>query len=279
MNDELQVIDSGALDTITRAEFESKIDIAKRYPRDLAKIKKNILIYATADEETAAGCFYSKPVDNKGTLAEGPSIRLAEMIAATYGNIQYGARVIEMSEKWVTVQGAAFDLENNISFTTEIKRSIWSSKANKGKGARYGQNMIETTTKAAAAIAIRDSIYKVVPLGIFRKEMDKIQKFAAGGDTKVSIPERAVKAVEYFTKLGVSETQVFQVVKVTKYEEFTESKLIQLTGLRTAIKDNEITLKEAFNTPQQQAKEEQKEKVQKATEQITNKEGQTDLGV
>jgi hypothetical protein len=169
METNVEIIEPSASVQLQRAETESQIDIAKRYPRDIIKIKAKVLSYATCDEETAKSCFYSKPVDNKGTLVTGPSIRLAELVAASFQNIRYGSRVIDITDKWVTVQGSAIDLENNIAYQTEVKRSIWSDKGNY----RYSQNLIETTTKAAGAIAIRDAIYKVIPMALFNAELKK----------------------------------------------------------------------------------------------------------
>ena len=44
-----------------------------------------------ADPKTAEGCFFSLP--RGGKRLEGPSIRLAEICAATYGNLRCGSRI------------------------------------------------------------------------------------------------------------------------------------------------------------------------------------------
>ena len=43
-----------ALELIQRAEIDMQIATAKKYPRDLAKVKRRMLDFATLDEETAA---------------------------------------------------------------------------------------------------------------------------------------------------------------------------------------------------------------------------------
>jgi hypothetical protein len=239
---------------MSKQETESQIDIAKRYPREITRVKARFLEYAACDQETAAGCFYSKPVDNKGTLVAGPSIRLAEIVANTYQNIKFGSRILEISDKWVTVQGVAHDLENNISYTSEIKRSIWSEKG----GYRYSQSLIETTIKAAGAFAVRDSIFKIVPLGIFNAEIKLIKAKATGADSGIKLSERITNAFKYFTKLKITEEQIYKRLEISGKDEMSEEHLGTLIGIRNAIQDKEITPEEAFsmNVVNKEAKDE-----------------------
>jgi hypothetical protein len=253
MDSSTEVLEPSISVQLQRAEQESQVDIAKRYPRDLEKIKARVLQYATCDEETAKSCFYAKPVDNKGTIAKGPSIRLAELVAASFQNIRYGSRVIEIAEKFVTVQGTAFDLENNIGYSVEVKRSIWSEKGNY----RYSQNLVEVTTKAASAIAIRDAIYKVVPMAIFNAELKKIQEKATGRDSGVPLVERVTRAIKYFAKLGIDEKKVLDRLELSSKEQITEEHLETLVGLKTGIEDKEFTVDEAF-VPYKKEKAERK---------------------
>ena len=57
----LEVIQPSALEAISRAEVDMQIATAKRYPRDVSKVKQGMLSIATVDEETAAACFYTLP--------------------------------------------------------------------------------------------------------------------------------------------------------------------------------------------------------------------------
>lgn len=256
----LQVLQPSVSVELQRAETESQIDIAKRYPRDLQAIKKKVLQYATCDEETAKSCFYSKPVDNQGAMATGPSIRLAEIVAASFTNIRYGSRVIEIADRWVKVQGTAIDMENNIAYTVEVQRSIYSEKNNY----RYNASLIETTTKAAAAIAVRDAIYKVVPMAIFNAELKKIKETATGKGSGVPLSERITRAFAYFKKLGVEEKKVLDRLDVTGKDEMTEDHLEVLVGLKTALDDKELTIDEAFTHWRKEAQEQKQESVKKS---------------
>jgi len=258
MTDELTIVQPETMAALVKAEHESAVDIAKRYPRSISKIKENVLMYATCDQETAAACFYAKPVGGKNV--EGPGIRLAEIIAATYQNIKYGSKVTGIEDKWVTVQGVCFDVENNNSFTSEVKRSIWS----KDKG-RYNQNLIETTIKAASAIAVRDAIFKVVPMGIFNAELKEIKRCATGANSGKPLHERFMAAVGYFEQMGISMQRILQRIQLESLNSLEESHLEILTGLRTALKEEQTTLDEAFPSTR---KEESENKANKAVDNV-----------
>lgn len=246
-NEELEVIGAENMAVMASAEMNDKVDIAKRYPRDIVAIKKRVLQYATCDRKTAEGCFYVKPVGD-GKNAEGKSIRMAELAASCFTNIQFGSRIISIEEKFVTVQGIAFDMENNITFIVEVKRSIWTDKGRR----RYGQNMIETTTKAASAIAVRDAIFKVIPMSMFNQEMEEIKKFATGavveeGKKVDPLLVRVQHAAFFFLDTyGVSGDSVLAKVGKKSLGEVTEDDLVVLTGLKQAIKQKESTVEEAF---------------------------------
>ncbi len=269
--DETKIMTVDAVSQLQRMETETQIDIAKRYPRSITKAKKQLLDLATCDEETASRCFYSKPVDNKGTVAEGPSIRLAEIAANCYGNIRYGARVIEESEKWVKVQGVCIDLENNIVFFSEQQRSIYSEK----QKYRYSQNMIEVTMKAAAAIAVRDAVFKVVPLGLFSAEMKKIKEVGTGKASGVPLTQRISNAFSYFYKLGVSEARVLERLGIHGKDEITEDHMETLVGLKTAIEDKETSVEEAFRAFK---KEESDQKANDVADGVKNMMGKGNKG-
>jgi hypothetical protein len=255
MSDELEIIQPTAMVAMLKAETDIAIETAKKYPRVISKVKANVLAYATCDEETAKACFYAKPVDNRGTLVKGPSIRLAEIIASTWGNIKWGSRIIEIDEKWVTVQGAVMDLENNISYTVELKRSIWSDNQKK----RYSENLIQTTSKAAMAIAVRDAVYKVVPMGMFNAELKLIQATATGRDSKIPLEKRVANALLYFKRLGVDEKKVLERLEIQNKADINEDHLETLIGLKTGIEDKEFTVEEAF-IPYKKEAQEQKAK-------------------
>ena len=55
---QFEIIEPTALESLERASVDLQISTARRYPRKLAIVKDRMLSLATLDEETAASCFY-----------------------------------------------------------------------------------------------------------------------------------------------------------------------------------------------------------------------------
>jgi hypothetical protein len=178
---------------VESAQINQQIATAKRYPRDLAKVEKAIDAMVKLDEETAASCFYCLPRGNK--TIEGPSIRFAEIVGNTYGNMRFGARVIDEGQEFITAQGVAHDLENNVCVTTEVRRRITTSQ-NK----RYGADMIAVTANAACLIALRNAIFKAVPFSLAKAIYEQAKKVAVGNAT--TLIERRGKMIDAFGKIS-----------------------------------------------------------------------------
>jgi len=124
-----EIVPTAALESISRAEIDVAISTARRYPRQLSTVKKNMLSFATLDQETAESCFYTLPRGGKNI--QGPSIRLAEIAVSCYQNLRAGSRILQTvttgDNPHVVVQAVAMDLENNIqvsgSYSTASPRS------------------------------------------------------------------------------------------------------------------------------------------------------------
>lgn len=222
----------------TAGEIDIQISTAHRFPRSLDQFKKRALSMATLDQATAEACHYALP--REGKIISGPSIRMAEIISSSYGNIRVAARIVSIDEKFVTVQGAAHDLETNYAATSEVKRRI-----TKKSGQRYGDDMIVVTSNAACAIAIRNAVFMVVPRALFKTIEDEVRR-VAGGD-EATLPIRRVAALEYFKGLGIVAARVYATLKIKGVDDIDIEMLQVLSGIRTAIKDGEITADEAFS--------------------------------
>ena len=156
--DQLPTLVDTALETslvigMSRVEIDQQIATARRYPRQISVVAKNILSTVTLDEETAAECMYALP--RGGKPIQGPSIRFAEAVKAFYGNNRSASRVVHVdrAEKVVVAEGIFHDLETNTATRSEVRRRIVDSK-----GRLYSDDMIIVTGNAAGSIALRNSI-------------------------------------------------------------------------------------------------------------------------
>lgn len=239
-NTEIAVIEQSqdtALYLLTKAEIDIAISTAKAFPRSVQLFIDRATSIATITEDVAAACNYSVP--RSGKTIEGPSVRLAEIICTSYGNINSGARVIDNDGKTITAQGVCHDLETNNRVTVEVKRRITDRN-----GKTFSEDMQVVAGNAACAIAFRNAVFKVVPSALIQPIYEATKKVAKG--TELTLVERREKAVKYFTDLKVTTKQLCEVLEIVKVEDIDLEKLSILRGMKTAIETGETTVKEIF---------------------------------
>jgi hypothetical protein len=232
----------GALESIERAQIDMQIATAKRYPRTLSKVKQDMLSFATLDEDTASACFYTLP--RGGKAIQGPSVRLAEIAVACYGNLRAGSRILqtvtEGPNPHVVVQSVAHDLERNTAITIEKRRRITKKKHKD----TIDEDDINLACNACSAVAFRDAVFKVVPQALIKPVWHAAKKVAVG-EAK-SLVETRGKIFDRLKQMGVTEDRILAVIECRKVEDVTLEHIEVLIGLGTAIKDGEVRTEEAF---------------------------------
>lgn len=226
-----------ALSVISKAEIDQQIATAHAYPRSIERFRTKAFSMLTLNQETAIECFYVLP--RGGKKIQGPSVRLAEIIAAAYGNLRAGGRVTDESRDFVTAQGVCHDLENNLAITFEVKRRIVDSH-----GARYNIDMIGTTGNAAVSISLRNAILRVVPKALWLPLYNKAIDIAKGDEKTLEFRRDACLAG--FDKLKITRAQVFEFLGVAGVNDIGLDQLVELIGLGNAIKNGEVDPKEVF---------------------------------
>ena len=229
-----------------RAEIDAAVATAKAFPRSIKVFMDRALSMATITEDIAQSCTYALP--RGGKSVEGPSVRLAEIVCSSYGNIRAGARVVENDGRTITAQGIAHDLENNYSVTVEVKRSIlqheWAGGVKTGRMITMNDDMQVVIGNAACAIAYRNAVFKVVPAALAAGVYDEVKKVAKG--TAATLVARRTQAIYWFRESGVKDTQICAALGIKKVEDIDLDKLAILSGMRAAVKNGESTLKELF---------------------------------
>lgn len=237
-DEEPRVIEtSEALATLSRAEIDSQVATARRYPRSIKKFREDALALATLDEDTASSMLYA--IVRGGKRIEGPSVRLAEVAGSSWGNLYYGARVVEIGDRTLKAQGVAWDLEKNVKAAIEVTRRITTRQ-----GKRYDDDMITVTGNAASSIALRNAIWKVIPGALIKPIYEAAKAVAIGQG--LSMEHRRQRALDWFGKLGIKSDKVFKLLGRRGVEDITVEDLVTLQGLKTAIQDGDTTVDQAF---------------------------------
>jgi hypothetical protein len=263
-----EFISENALSLITKTEIDCQIATARAFPRSIKMFIDKAMSIATVNENVAASCNYAVP--RSGEIIQGPSVRLAEIVCSSYGNIRSGARVIANDGKTITAQGICHDLETNNCVTVEVKRRITNKY-----GKIFSEDMQVLTGNAACAIAFRNAVFKVIPAALIQEVYEKTKEVARG--TAETLIARRVKAIEYFKSVNVSEIQICEALDVKKIEDIDLDKLSILSGMRSLIKNGEGTVSELFKAKEPKTNEEKIKDVELQKEKIKNKQNKIDL--
>ena len=259
-NQVIQVQQADMLSALNRSEIDQQVATAKQYPRDLQAVLNQIQTYATMDSDTASECFYvlRRNAGNGATQTiEGLSVRMAEIIAGAWGNLRVATRIIGNDGRTITAQAVCHDLETNVAICTEVKRSILTKQ-----GYTFSQDMQVVTGNAAAAIAFRNAVLKVIPKAVTKRVIERVKEVALGQALDMETSRQNM--VAYFAKLGVSEEMLLDYLQVKKREEIDAEMVLTLRGVANAIKEGDTTVQETFIKPAEERKlaEEAKKKAE-----------------
>ena len=224
---------ASAIEGVSRAEVIMQMEFARKYPRSVVQFKREALTLATEDEETAGSCFYALP--RAGKTIEGPSVRLAEIVAHCWGHLRVNTRDIEEGEKVVRSQTVCWDMQANVAIGIEAARKITDRN-----GRRYNEDMIAMTMAACRSVSFRNGIWKVVPFS-FVKDVYEQAKLTSIGKA-MTMEQRRDKVLGEWAKLTVKPEELCAIVGVKAVGDLTADNLVALQGLKTAIKEGDTTL-------------------------------------
>jgi len=234
----LQRVEPTALESVTRGEVDMQVTTAKRFPRSVQAFKRDALSLATVNKEVATACVYALP--RGGKTIEGPSVRLAEIVAGAWGNLRVEARILSADEKEITAQATCWDMQRNVAVKIEKKRPITGKN-----GRRFNDDMITMAGNAAASIALRNAIFRIVPMAYINEIVTHCKRIRAGGGN--GLEETRAKWMLYFERRGYSAAQVCALLDKTGVEDIDLEDVGTLQGIHTAVDQGETTLEEIFS--------------------------------
>lgn len=214
-----------------------QVATARQFPRSITSFIQRATEMATLTPEIAASCVYALPRDGK--TIEGPSARLAEIVANAWGNLRIQAGATENDDRYITARGEAWDCEANTAIAFEVRRRITNRK-----GDTFSDDMISVTGNAAASIALRNAVFKAVPSSFWRPIYLKCRQVVAGDARTFS--SRRDEQMKAFAVMGVTEPQICGLLKVKGKLDITLEHMTTLVGVFNSIKEGETTIEEAF---------------------------------
>lgn len=248
--EEMQVATRPKVDALVQASSQREIAeaqgamlIAQRFPRDEANARERILI-ACQRPGLAKGAMYTYA--RGGSDITGPSIRLAEAIARTWGNLTFGVRELEQRPGESTVEAFAWDLESNVRQvkTFQVKHVRYTKS--RGNYALDDPRDIYEMTANQGARRVRACILGLIPGDIVEDAVEQCEAtLKAHADTS---PAGIKKMVELFAKYGVTKEQIEGRIQ-RKLDAITAAQMVGLHKVYTSLKDGMSGAADWFLTP------------------------------
>lgn len=225
-------------------EVKGMIFMAKQYPRDVALALSRIK-QACSIKEVAEDGLYSYPrgkdEDGKQNMVTGPSIRLAEIIAQSYGNFSCGTIELERDKNSSKLKAYAWDVETNFRDEKIFDVPLFRSTKKGGYTLTDPRDIYEATANQGARRK-RSCILAVIPRYITdAAESACKETMARNIDTK----EFTAKIVKAFESLKIT---VPMIEKYTgkKIGQLSIDDLTELKAVFNSIRDNVAKAGEYF---------------------------------
>lgn len=246
------------VDAVERANVDSQVATAKRYPRDIRRSIDNSVVMATMNQETAQSCSYALP--RGGKPITGPSVHLAKIIVSNWGNMRTEAKVVQITDKQVISRGTCWDIETNVASAFEVRRSIIGKN-----GQRFSDDMITVTGNAANSIAYRNAVFAVIPKAITDRVYYAAQKFITGdlSDYDKLLKVRTGVLNNFKNNYGITEEEVVKMCGKQTANQIGADEISMLMGTIQALKDEDTTVDELMK-PIRESKEAKKDAMKKA---------------
>lgn len=223
-------------------EVQAAMVIAKRFPRDeyeaIGKIKRACQRQSLADQ-----AIYSYP--RGGQNVSGPSIRLAEAIAQTWGNIDYGVIELEQKNGSSEMMAYAWDLETNTRvtkiFTVEHVRDT-----KKGRVDLTDARDVYEATANFGARRMRACILGVIPGDVVDMAVEECKETQKKGYGELPSQEKIAKIEKLFKKdFGVSKIQLEEYAG-RNLAEWGAEECADIWGVYTALKNAQAKVEDYF---------------------------------
>lgn len=224
------------------AEVQGMIVLAKQFPRDEKRALDKI-INACSRPGLAEVAVYEYA--RGGTPVTGPTIRVAEMIAQCWGNLQFGIRELEQRNGESTVEAFAWDLETNTRQSKVFQVPHLRHTKNGTTVLKDPRDIYEMVANQGAR-RLRACILGVVPGDVVEAATEQCELTMK---TKVDITPDSLKAmVEKFSAFGVTKEQLEARIQ-RRLDTITPAQFVNLRKIYNSLKDEMSKPEDWFAVP------------------------------
>lgn len=212
-------------------EVQAAMVIAKKFPRDPI-IAMDKILQACTRPTLAEGALYS--YSRGGAEVTGPSIRLAEALAQSWGNMQFGVRELEQKNGESTVEAFAWDVETNT-------RQVKTFSVPHFRFTRNGKKKLEDPRDIYEMVAnqgsrrLRACILGVIPGDVIEAAVKQCEvTLTSHADTS---PEAIKKMIDVFkSEFNVSSDQIQKRIQC-RVEAMRPAQMVQMKKIYASLRD------------------------------------------
>jgi hypothetical protein len=213
-------------------EIQAALVIARANPRDQIKAIERIK-NSCSRPGLASIAMYAYP--KGGQMVTGPSIRLAEVLAQNWGNIDFGIRELSKSNNESLVESFCWDLETNVK-QQKIFHVSHEIRTKAGPKKLTDPRDIYEHIANQGARRLRACILGIIPFDIVDYAVEVCEKTLKQANGSVPMIDRIQKMVLAFGELGVT-SEMLEKRLGHKIEIVIEQELITLQKIYISIKD------------------------------------------
>lgn len=233
---------------ISRAvqEVQGMIISAKKFPRDEFASYNRIM--KSCDRLTLASqSVYKLPIGGK--TQEGPSIRLAETLATSWGNLSFGIQEFSRVNGKSSCQAYCHDYETNTraEINFEVEHFIEIGKNGSPKSKKFLTDPVEIDRLIAnrGARKLRNCILNIIPSDIVEDALKKCKQTVAKGGG-LPIEDRIKTMVLAFDSIQVN-TQMLEEYLKHPLANTSGEEIADLQAIYKAIIDKQSKRSDYFN--------------------------------
>ena len=227
------------------SEIEMMMVNARRFPRDEAA-SVDRMIKACAHKELAAEGLYGYP--RGGEYIEGVTIRIAEMMAYEWGNMDHGIRELARGEHVSELEVYAWDLERNVRDSRMYQVRHERHTRSGARTLTDPRDVYEITANYASRRK-RAAILAVIPVHIREKVERQVRTTMAAEFGEID-DERIGKLVDGFERIGVSQQMLANRLRhPVTVQAMRQQELLRLQKIYLSVRDGMSKVEDWFQGP------------------------------
>lgn len=225
-------------------EIQGAIFLAKQFPRDEQTVFGKLMT-ACRRASLAKAAAYAFP--RGGATVTGPSVNIARVAAQVYGNVRWGLDVIRSDEDEMTIEGWAWDIENNVKVTAQdhFKKLIY-RKA--GGWIKPDERDLRELVNRRGAILVRNCLLQILPKDLIEDALAICKQTLVKG-----IKDPKGESKQLIVDFGAYNVTVEMLQEYAQSKEWDAETIIELQGVLNSIREGNTKVRDHFFKKEEEA--------------------------